>query len=737
MDELLTLAHGFPTRTLEPGEVLLVDRDASHDLFVLLEGALRIEKAGVPITTVTQPGACVGEMSLLLGVPTTADVVATERSVLAVVDNAPALLESNAELALVIARLLAQRLQAMTTYLVDLKLQYADHEGGLGMVDVVLGSLMQSTGPRSSLGSDRDPHPEYYDARLLERRLLRARLPNIGEREFLDAGQAGPARVLRVGVDLDVGRDRTDLPAHVEDERRSDAIDPASVVFERGLVHMATQHQVGMVLLDPPVEVGVAVVPLARPARGGVVGRCVVHPDPGSAVAHGRVLGELTINRSARHRSIPPLAHRHECVVGAEARPVDEDARGLRRVEPHRGAFTVLVVRVEIVIAGARDDGGLRREAREILEHHRDLRVGLDDRGDVEVVAGYDHELVVGRHRCDPVELLERVVQVGDQEDPHQRRTLPGALAGPGTVSRTIQTVRVVSLLPSATEIVFALGRGDDLVGVTFECDFPPEARSRRVVSTSALPEGLSPGEIDSVVSERIAAGEDLYRLDERALADLDAEVVLTQDLCAVCAVDVERVDDALEYLGCSAEVVTLDPARLDDVLESILTVGKVLDATPRADELVASLRGRLAVLDDALAGASARPVVFLEWTDPPFSAGHWLPDLVTAGGGETIAAHPGENARRLEWEAVTESGADVFVVSPCGYHLDAAADLTAEVVAAGRFPTGAEVWAVDADAYFVRPGPRVLDGAEIMAAILHPDRIGPPDATQARRIRG
>ena len=148
-------------------------------------------------------------------------------------------------------------------------------------------------------------------------------------------------------------------------------------------------------------------------------------------------------------------------------------------------------------------------------------------------------------------------------------------------------------------------------------------------------------------------------------------------------------------------------------------------------------MRDRLSVLDRALAGAVARPVVFLEWTEPPFSAGHWLPDLVTAGGGAPIAAHPGANAQRLEWEAVTESGADVFVVSPCGYHLDAAADLTAEVVAAGRFPAGAEVWAVDADAYFVRPGPRVVDGAEIMAAILHPDRVGPPDSDRARKIQG
>ena len=172
--------------------------------------------------------------------------------------------------------------------------------------------------------------------------------------------------------------------------------------------------------------------------------------------------------------------------------------------------------------------------------------------------------------------------------------------------------MRVVSLLPSATEIVFAVGRGDDLVGVTFECDHPPEARERRVVSTSTLPSGLSPAEIDAEVSARVAAGEDLYRLDQDTLAALDAEVVLTQDLCAVCAVDLDRVDDALAYLGCTAEVVTLDPHTLDEVLTSILTVGTVLGARTTADELVGALRARLRRLEVTLRGA-ARPSV-LAW---------------------------------------------------------------------------------------------------------------------------
>jgi iron complex transport system substrate-binding protein len=295
--------------------------------------------------------------------------------------------------------------------------------------------------------------------------------------------------------------------------------------------------------------------------------------------------------------------------------------------------------------------------------------------------------------------------------------------------------VRIVSLLPSATEIVFAVGRGDDLVGVTFECDHPPEARTRRIVSTSTLPEGLSPAEIDAVVSARVAAGEDLYRLDEGALAELDADVLLTQDLCAVCAVDVERVDDALEYLGCTAQVVTLDPQSLDGVLASIDEVGAVLDARERAATLVDSLRTRLGALDEAVATRVPRSVLVLEWTDPPFCAGHWVPDLVTAGGGTAVLANPGADSHRITWDAVRVAPADVVLVAPCGYHLDAATGLAEQLVADGRVPATAEVWAVDADSHFVRPGPRVVEGAETVGRILHPEVLGPPVPASARRI--
>ena len=295
--------------------------------------------------------------------------------------------------------------------------------------------------------------------------------------------------------------------------------------------------------------------------------------------------------------------------------------------------------------------------------------------------------------------------------------------------------MRIVSLLPSATEIVFALGRGDELVGVTFECDHPPEARSRRIVSTSTLPEGLSPAEIDAVVSARVAAGEDLYRLDEGGLAELDADVVLTQDLCAVCAVDLDRVDDALAYLGCTARVLTLDPQSLDAVLTSVLEVGDVLGVAERAHAFVDSLRARLDALAGALANTEPRSVLVLEWTDPPFCAGHWVPDLVTAGGGVALLAVPGGDSHRIAWDAVRSAPAEVVLVAPCGYHLEQAAGFAAQLVADDRLPAGAEVWAVDADSHFVRPGPRLVDGAETVAQILHPAIVGAPAPDRAQRV--
>lgn len=295
--------------------------------------------------------------------------------------------------------------------------------------------------------------------------------------------------------------------------------------------------------------------------------------------------------------------------------------------------------------------------------------------------------------------------------------------------------MKIVSLLPSATEIVYALGRGGDLVGVTFECDFPADARTKRIVSTSALPEGLSPSEIDRIVTERINAGEDLYRLDQGALREIDADVILTQDLCAVCAVGVKVVDDALDYLGCTAHVVTLDPRSVNEVLGTIVQVGEVLDAQDAAASITEDARKRLLRVRQSLALELPRPVLMLEWTDPPFSAGHWVPDLARLGGGEPRLANPGKDSQRLEWDVIAACDAEVVVVAPCGYHLEASTDIAEATVAHGALPPDAEVWAVDADAFFVRPGPRVVEGVEIMSKILHPSVCGTPDPTRATRV--
>lgn len=296
--------------------------------------------------------------------------------------------------------------------------------------------------------------------------------------------------------------------------------------------------------------------------------------------------------------------------------------------------------------------------------------------------------------------------------------------------------MRIISLLPSATEILFALGLGDHVVGVTFECDHPDEARQRRIVSTSALPEGLSPAELDAVVKERMAAGEDLYKLAEGAFAEIDPTLVVTQDLCAVCAVDVAEVDQALEHLACNAEVLTLDPHSLDEVIDSIDQAGTATGTAERAAEITASLRERVVSLADRLDGANRPGVLVLEWTDPAFTAGHWVPDLVEAGGGTCVLGDPGGHSVGVDWQTVTDCGADIVLVSPCGYRLDGAAELGQQLLERDVLPADAQVWAIDADHYMVRPGPRVVDGAETIAAILHPDVVGPPDPSRARRLR-
>ncbi len=279
--------------------------------------------------------------------------------------------------------------------------------------------------------------------------------------------------------------------------------------------------------------------------------------------------------------------------------------------------------------------------------------------------------------------------------------------------------MRIVSLLPSTTEILFAIGAGDDVVGVTFECDFPAEARTRVIVSTSAMPEGLAPAAIDAFVVEALARGDDLYHLDQGALAGLDADLVVTQDLCAVCAVDVSVVDDALTHLGCTADVLTIDPATLDEVLASIVTLGLATGHEDEAERLVADQRRRLDVVRRETAGRRRPRVMFLEWTDPPFAPGHWIPEMITVAGGDPVLATPGDKSRRTTWDAVHAAEPELVVVAPCGFDREGSQRLADDLVAGGALPAGVPVHAVDANASWARPGTRLVDGVEELAAVL------------------
>jgi iron complex transport system substrate-binding protein len=283
--------------------------------------------------------------------------------------------------------------------------------------------------------------------------------------------------------------------------------------------------------------------------------------------------------------------------------------------------------------------------------------------------------------------------------------------------------VRIVSLLPSTTEILFAIGAGDDVVGVTFECDHPPEAQTRTIVSTSAMPEGLAPAEIDAFVASALARGEDLYHLDEGALSGLDADLVVTQDLCAVCAVDVSVVDDALAHLGCTAEVLTIDPHTMDQVFDSIGVLGKATGHEAEATVLVAGLRDRLSAVRRRVAGRPRPRVMLLEWTDPPFAPGHWVPEMIEAADGEPLLGTAGDKSRRVTWQQVHAADPDVVVVAPCGFDRAGSQTLADELVASGALPAGVPVHAVDANAAWARPGTRLVDGVEELAGILHPER--------------
>jgi iron complex transport system substrate-binding protein len=300
--------------------------------------------------------------------------------------------------------------------------------------------------------------------------------------------------------------------------------------------------------------------------------------------------------------------------------------------------------------------------------------------------------------------------------------------------------VRICSLVPAATEIVFALGLGDRVVGVTHECDWPPEATSRPAVTASLIEsDRLTSLEIDRAVSEAAGNGKPLYAIDEERWRELEADVVLVQELCEVCAVSRDEVDGLVSARPIDAEVIDVSPTTLDGVLATITALGVRLGAEGAADELTGGMRARLDRVRAALADVDTIPRVFVcEWLDPPFSAGHWVPDMVGIAGGTDVASAPGEPSRRLAWDDVAALDPEVVVLAPCGFDLDRTiTEIDIDTLRGPLLETAArregKVFAVDASAYFSRPGPRLVDGVELLAHLLHPEAYSDPGLPWAR----
>jgi iron complex transport system substrate-binding protein len=284
--------------------------------------------------------------------------------------------------------------------------------------------------------------------------------------------------------------------------------------------------------------------------------------------------------------------------------------------------------------------------------------------------------------------------------------------------------MRIVSLVPHATELLFALGLGDQVVGVTHECDYPDEAQDRPQVTGDVLAPGLSPGAIDAAVRARTAAGESIYELDEEIVRELEPDLIVTQALCHVCAVSVDEVRALAQTLPGPPRVISLDPTTYGETVGDVRTIAQATDAKDAALDLIARTARRADVVRLAVRGAPRPRVAALEWLDPVFVAGHWTPQLIEMAGGEDVLGFAGESSREATWEEVAAAQPEVVIVMPCGY--DAARALVeADDFAEQLRALGADqVVAVNASAYFSRPGPRLIDGLELLAHILHPDRV-------------
>jgi iron complex transport system substrate-binding protein len=295
--------------------------------------------------------------------------------------------------------------------------------------------------------------------------------------------------------------------------------------------------------------------------------------------------------------------------------------------------------------------------------------------------------------------------------------------------------MRIVSLVPHATELLFALGLGDDVVALTQECDYPAAAREKPHVTKDKLPPGLTAAEIDAAVRRHTQAGEAIYELDEGALHDLEPDLIVTQELCPVCAVSFDEVEEVAKTIATCPQVIALDPKTFGETMGDIRTLAQATGAREAALDLVARQRARVDAVKIAVKDVAERPrVACIEWFDPVFVAGHWTPQLVELAGGVDVLGMPGEHSEQVDWDTVAAAQPDVVVCMPCGYD-GPRAHLEATLFGHELARIGAKrIVAVDASATFSRPGPRLVDGLELLAHVLHPD-LAPAPAQPALEV--
>ena len=287
--------------------------------------------------------------------------------------------------------------------------------------------------------------------------------------------------------------------------------------------------------------------------------------------------------------------------------------------------------------------------------------------------------------------------------------------------------MKIVSLVPSATEMLFALDLGGDVVGVTHECDFPPAAAQRPRLTATVLPEGLDAGEIDAAVKEVVGEGRALYSLDEERLAELEPDLIVTQAVCEVCAVSYEDVVEVAARLPGRPEVLQQDPSSLGEVLEDVTRLGAAAGIETRAAAVRRELEARLEAVRGAVAGAGRPRVLALEWLDPPFLGGHWVPEMIELAGGKDVVGRTGQKSPQVEWNDLAGLDPGVVVAMPCGWYLEDSKRQALERKERLDALGARRLFAVDAASTFSRPGPRLVDGVELLGHLFHPERVQPP----------